>query len=219
VTDLAKPNFPVFCSPLIVFRGARTYVHSTDLYIELMAATRELGLTLSGQVDLRIKRAITTQVEFHFDGEVELAEAGAAPARFAIGTRDQTVFGRIVATDRAVTARKPYDERRIWDLAHVDGRSVKMLGDSGCATIEVVTALGVLLHNTTLKPPEGSRWLLSRLALNRALRDADALEMTIAIAHAIGRTMTRSSLATSDGVVGSMDFIVGTAPPVAATSA
>jgi hypothetical protein len=211
----AQSYLPALRAPHMQFRGARTYIHSTDLYIELMAAAREVGLALGGPVDLRIKRAITTQVEFHFDGEAESPEAGAAAARFAIGAADRTLFGRIVVADRPVTGRKPYDERPIWDRALINGRSVKMSGDSGCAPIEVVTALGVLLHNIALKPPQGSRWLLSRLSLNRPLRAADAVEVVIAITHAIGRTMTRSSLAASDGSLGSMDFIIGVAPPAA----
>jgi hypothetical protein len=203
----------------MAYRGARTYVHSTDLYIELMAAAKTLGLALDGPVDLRFKRAITTQVEFHFDGEVEAAEAGAAAVRFAIAAGDRTVFGRIVASDQPVTGRKPYDERRIWDVAQIEQRSVTLSDDTGCEPIEVVTALGVLLHNHAFKPPPGSRWLLSRLLLDRPLRKADAVEVKIAITHVIGRSMTRSSLATSEGPIGNLDFILGTAPPASAGSA
>lgn len=216
--DAANPPFPAVRVPIVAYRGTRTYVHSTDLYIELMAAAVTLGLALDGPVDLRFKRAITSQVEFHFDGEVESDEAGAAPARFAIGSGDRTVFGRIAATGLPVTGRKPYDEHRIWDLARIDGRSVTLSGNTGCAPIEVVTALGVLLHNTIHKPPLGSRWLLSRLALDRPLRATDAVEMKVAITREIGRTMTRSSLAASEAAIGTMDFIVGTAPAASAGS-
>jgi hypothetical protein len=219
VSGPTNPTFPAVCVPIVAYRGTRTYIHSTDLYIELMAAAGTIGLALGGPVDLRFKRAITTQVEIHFDGEVESPEAGAAPARFAIGGRNRVVFGRIVATDRPVTGRKTYDERRIWDIAQIDGHSVTLSGGAGYAPIEVVTALGVLLHNTALAPPPGSRWLLSRLSLDRPLRPTDAVEMKIAITHAIGRTMTRSSLAASDGAIGNMDFIVGTAPSASTGSA
>jgi hypothetical protein len=187
--------------------------------MELMAAAGALGLALNGLVDMRFNRAITTMVEMHFDGEAESPEAGAAPARFAVGDGERIVFGRIIGIDKPVTDRKPYDESGIWDAAKIDGRSVSLSSGAGYAPIEVVTALCALLHNTVLKPPAGRRWLMSRLLLRRSLRPTDVVETKIAITHVIGRTMTRSSISVAEGVIGSMDFIVGTAPPAFAGSA
>jgi hypothetical protein len=219
VSGVGNPSFPALHIPVVAYRGARTYVHSTTLYTELMAAAGALGLALDGLIDMRFKRAITTMVEIHFDGEVESLEASAAPARFAVGDGDRIVFGRIIGTDEPVIDRKPYDESGIWDIAKIDGRSVSLSNGAGYAPIEVVTALCALLHNTVFKPPTGSRWLLSRLSLHRPLGPTDAVEMKIAITHAIGRTMTRSSISALEGVIGNMDFIVGTAPPAFAGSA
>ena len=213
------PSFPVLHVPVVAYRGVRTYVHSTTLYTELMAAAGALGLALDGPVELRFKRAITTTVEMHFDGEVESLEASEAPARFALGDGDRIVFGRIIGTDRPVTDRKPYDESGIWDIAKIDGRSVSLSNSVGYAPIEVVTSLCALLHNTLFKPPTGRRWLLARLSLHRPLRPTDGVEMKIAITQAIGRTMTRSSISASEGVIGKIDFMVGTAPPAFAGSA
>jgi hypothetical protein len=219
MSAVGNPSFPVLHVPVVAYRGVRTYVHSTTLYTELMAAAGALGLTLDGLVDLRFKRAITTRVEMHFDGEVESLEASEAPARFAVGNGDRIVFGRIIGTDQPVTDRKPYDESGMWDIAKIDGRSVSLSGGTEYAPIEVVTSLCALLHNTLFPPPTDSRWLLARLALHRPLRPTDAVEMKIAITHVIGRTMTRSSISTSEGVIGNMDFLVGTAPPAFAGSA
>lgn len=219
MSGVGNPSFPVLHVPVVAYRGVRTYVHSTTLYTELMAAAGTLGLALDGLVDLRFKRAITTRVEMHFDGEVESLEATEAPARFAVGNGDRIVFGRIIGTDQPVTDRKPYDESGISDIAKIDGRSVSLSGGAGYAPIEVVTSLCALLHNTVFTPPTGSRWLLARLTLHRPLRSTDAAEIKIAITHAIGRTMTRSSISASEGVIGNMDFLVGTAPPAFAGSA
>lgn len=213
------PSLPAVRSPVMAFRGARTYVHSTDMYIELVAGARALGLAPSGAVDLRLKRGIDTQVEYHYDGAVEAADAAAAPVRFSFVAGATTVHGRILATDRPVDGRKPYDERAIWDRARIDDRSAALQAPCGAAPIETVTALGVLLHNSVFKPPEGRRWLLSRLSLRRPLEPVDSERMTVAMTHVIGRTMTRSSLDAADGMLGSMDFILGAAPAAAASRA
>jgi len=219
VSGVGDPSFPVRHVPAVAYRGARSYVHSTTLYTELMAAAGALGLALDGLVEMRFKQAITTMVEIHFDGLVESLEASAAPARFAIGEGDRIVFGRIVGTGKPVFDRKPYDESGIWDVAKIDGRSVSLSTGAGYAPIQVVTSLCALLHNTILKPPDGRRWLLARLSLHRPLRPTDVAGTKIAITHEIGRTMTRSSISVSEGVIGSMDFMVGTAPPALAGSA
>lgn len=219
MSGVGNPSFPVLHVPVVAYRGVRTYVHSTTLYTELTAAAAALGLALDGAIDMRFKQAITSTVEMHFDGEVELPEANVAPIRFAVESGDRTVFGRIVGTDKPVTDRKPYDESGIWDIAKIDGRSVSLSGGRGYAPIEVVTSLCALLHNTIFKPPAGRRWLLARLSLRRPLRPTDAVEMKIAITHAIGRTMTRSNITASEGVIGTLDFMVGTAPPALAGSA
>ena len=140
MSGVGNPSFPVLYVPVVAYRGARTYVHSTTLYTELMVAAGALGLALDGLIDMRFTRAITTMVEIHFDGEVESLEASAAPARFAVGDRDRIVFGRIIGTDEPVIDRKSYDESGIWDIARIDGRSVSLSSGAGYAPIEVVTS-------------------------------------------------------------------------------
>ncbi len=219
MTGVRNPSFPVVHAPIVAYRGVRPYVHSTTLYTELMAAAGALGLALDGAIDMRFKQAITSAVEMHFDGEVESPEANVAPIRFAVGDGDRTVFGRIIGTGEPVTSRKPYDESGIWNSARIDERAVSLSGGAGYAPIEVVTSLCALLHNTIFKPPVGRRWLLARLSLHRPLRPTDATEMKIAITHVIGRTMTRSSIIAAEGGIGTLDFMVGTAPPALAGSA
>jgi hypothetical protein len=219
VSGVGNPSFPLLHVPVVAYRGVRPYVHSTTLYTELMAAAGAFGLALDGTIEMRFKQAITSTVEMHFDGEVESREANAAPIRFAVGNGDRTIFGRIIGTDKPVTDRKPYDESGIWDIAKINGRAVSLSGGRGYAPIEVVTSLCALLHNTIFKPPAGRRWLLARLSLRRPLRPTDAVEMKIAITHVIGQTMTRSNITASDGVIGTLDFMIGTAPPTPAGGA
>jgi hypothetical protein len=195
----------------MAFRGARHYLHSTDLYAELIAGAAKHGRPVDGAIDIRFKRPIVTQVEFHFDGDVEAEDSGAAEARFAIGVGDRTIFGRISATGSPVIDRKPYDEQRIWSRAQIADRSVSLAADSGCEPIEVVTALGVLLHNTVFPVAAGNRWLLARLSLLRPLRAADATGTSISIERSVGHSMTQSRLASSHGALGQMSFIVGAA--------
>jgi len=194
----------------MVFKGARHYLHSTDLYPELIAGAAACGWRVDGTIDIRFKRSIATQPIFHFDGSVGGAESAAAAAEFTLGVGKETVVGRIVGSDRPVTGRKTYDERGIWNLANIADRSVCLLGDSGYAPIEVATALTLLLHNKVLPVTiPGRRWLLARLSLNRPLAPADAIDISVEIRQVIGRSMTSSALTTSRGALGQIVFMVG----------
>lgn len=193
--------------PDVALRGARIYVHSTDLYAELMVGAARAGWTPLVAIDLRIKQLIRTAPEFRFDGETAVGDSDAA-GRFALAVGLHTFHGRIVATDRPVTVRRPYDERRIWDLARLAERQISLTGESGMAPIEVVTALGVLLHNTVLPPPTGMRWLLARLTLVRPLEPSDARTVNESLEHVLGGS-TRTALTAADGPLGTMQFILG----------
>src|SRR5262245_56962985 len=150
-------------APTFKFRGTRDYVHSTDMYMELLAGADAAGFSpIDGIVNLSIRRWITTQPEFHF-GE-NLQDKNAAPATFQLGTRTGVISGVIVATDRPVVGRNAYDESPIWSTARIDGNRAEITGDTGLRSIEVVTALCAFQHRQMYPPPVNKRWLLARLS-------------------------------------------------------
>jgi len=195
-------------APIFKFRGARSYVHSTDLYQELVLGVAAAGLPpVDGAVELKLRLPITTQPELHFlTGD----SAGAASAgSFVLVISGRPIFGQIVATDRPVSERKTYDEDAIWSRSRIEGRCIALETGSGMLPIEVITALGVRLHKTLFPPSAGERWLLSKLNLVRPLEAGDAPTASVRIERTIGKSMTRCALAASDFHLGTMDFIVG----------
>ncbi len=192
--------------PVVVLRGSRHYVHSTDLYPEMLRGAERLGLgRVDGPIDLKLRHLIATQPEFHYGA----APGMEAPATFLIRVAATDVEGWIGASDRPVTDRCAYDEAKIWERAVLEDRTIRMTDDPGMEPIEVVTALGVLQHRKILPPATGRRWLLARLQLARPLRAGDATACRIELTQTAGRTMTRSVIATPTEVLGSMTFILG----------
>jgi hypothetical protein len=198
-------------APVLSFRGARNYLHSTDLYPELIAGAAACGWQVDGAVDIRFIRRTATQVAFHFDDRAEIEEGAAVVARFTVGVGDETVAGRIVATHLPVTDRRPYDESPIWNVAQIGDRSISVSVSSGCTPIQAVTSSATLLHNTVFPVTPGKRWLLARLSLLRPLQASDAADISINIQHAVAGSMTQSHIKTSRGALGSMFFIIGAA--------
>ena len=197
-------------APTFKFRGTRDYVHSTDMYTELLAGAGAAGFSpIDGIVDLGVRRWIRTQPEFHFGAEAE--EKNAPPAIFRLGTRTGIVSGAIIASDRPVIGRNPYDESPIWNNVRIYGNRAEITADTGLRPIEVVTALCTFHHRRTYPPPVGKRWLLARLYLLRPLRPEDANAITISIDRIVGGVMTRSTIHAAMERVGEIDFILGSA--------
>jgi hypothetical protein len=197
-------------APTFKFRGTRDYVHSTDMYMELLAGADAAGFSpIDGIVNLGIRRWIRTQPEFHFG--VELEDKNAPPATFQLGTRTGVISGVIVASDRPVVGRNAYDESPIWSKARVEGDRAEIIGDTGMKPIEVVTALCAFQHRQMYPPPVDKRWLLARLSLVRPLRPQDARAITISLDRMVGKLMTRSTIRASTERLGELDFVLGSA--------
>ena len=197
-------------APTFKFRGPRDYVHSTDMYAELLAGAEAAGFSpVDGIVDLGVRRWIRTQPEFHFGAEAE--KKNIPPAIFRLGTRTGIVSGAIIASDRPVVGRNPYDESPIWNNARIYGNRAEITADTGLKPIEVVTALCTFHHRKTHPPPVGKRWLLARLYLLRPLRPEDASAITISIDRIVGGVMTRSTILAAMERVGEIDFMLGSA--------
>jgi hypothetical protein len=180
------------------------------MYAELLAGANAARFSpVDGIVDLAVRRWIRTQPEFHFGAGAE--EETASPATFRLGTRTGIVCGGIIASDRPVVGRNPYDESPIWNNARIYGNRAEITADTGLKPIEVVTALCTFHHRQTYPPQVGKRWLLARLYLLRPLRPEDASAITISIDRIVGGVMTRSTIHAATERVGEIDFILGSA--------
>jgi len=197
-------------APTFKFRGTRDYVHSTDMYTELLAAADAAGFSpVEGIVELAVRRWIRTQPEFHFGAQPQ--DNGARPATFRLGTQAGVVSGAIVASDRPVIGRKTYDESPVWRNARIEGNRAEISGDTGLRPIEVVTALCTFHHRQMYPPPLGRRWLLARLSLLRPLQSQEAGAISISLDRMVGNLMTRSTIRAATERLGELDYVLGSA--------
>jgi hypothetical protein len=194
-------------APTMMFRGNRDYIHSTDIYGELISGASAAGLPpVDGMVILEIRTPLTRQPEFHFGADEQAKLPGAAVFRLGIG--NDFAFGVILPTERHVVGRRPYDEGRIASEARVKDWLVALNTDTGMSPIEVLTALAVFQHKTLFPPPTTKRWLLARLSLVRPLRPQDATAMNISLDRVVGKSITRSTVSVPNERLGNLDFVL-----------
>ena len=187
-------------------RGARDYVHSTDLYEEIASGASQAGLQFSGPLDFRIRAKVTRRPRYLFQPAGEAVGANAATCTFRSG--GEAWVAVVTETDQTVVARKPYDEGPAARLSKVEGKKAVLDGATGLRPIEALTALAVHLHKSALPPPAGLRWMLGQLTLSRALEPGDVVQLALEIDKQIGPATTRTRITARDGVIGTMIFIL-----------
>jgi hypothetical protein len=207
VTAPAQGQNTAIHRPDVTFRAARNYVHSTDLYEELLRGAAAIGAVPDGPVELKFRRLLTNQPAFHYARSLSDLPAN-APVVFSLAVAGEMHHGAVVDRNTPVSDRRPYDEAPIWKCAVHQGQAIEVAIDTGMRPIEVVTALGVLLHRRSLPPPADRKWLLTRLELNRPLSHQDVRQIRIECARVTG-TMTRSRVESHCGLAGTMDFMLG----------
>lgn len=194
-------------TPPAAFRGSRGYVHSTDLYEEILRSVAAARLSFDGPIDLRIKLRMTKAPRYVLSpagGDVP-AELAAQCSFNSAGTAWTCA---VTETEQEVTDRKAYDESPASTFGRFEARKVAISEETGLRPIEAVTALAVLLLNRELPPAAGQRWMLAQLALGRALRASDTRLLTVGIDRQVGATMVRCAITGEDGPFGSMMFIL-----------
>lgn len=194
--------------PTAKLRGNRDYIHSTDIYQQILDGASSNGLQAGGGMDLRIKRKMTTRVVYRYSNTAS-AESDLAGVVASIEINNEPWVVELRETGDPADGVKAYDEARICDASRLGDVDVLLDYDVGMQPIEVVTALAVHLHKRRFSPPQGLRWLLARLELKRLLRSEDASQMKISIDRRIGDKITRSRILAADGDIGAMTFMLG----------
>jgi hypothetical protein len=197
---------PFVFEPEACLRGTRDYVHSTDLYEEIVARATRAGLRLSGPLDFRIRAKVTHRPRYLYQRADQPVPANAATCTFMNGSEAWVAV--VTETDQPVTERKPYDEGPAARFSVIEGLKAVLNGPTDMRPIEALTALAVHLHKTALTPPAGQRWMLGQLTTSRALMAEDASMLTLEIDRQIGKSTARTRITAHDGVIGNMIFIL-----------
>jgi hypothetical protein len=199
--------------PSCRFRGERNYLHSTDLYASLLAGLESSGFgPATGGLRLTMRRVLRNAVATHYQKLDEKPVVPQdSPIEFMVEAQAGRVAGWMSETDRAVTARSPYDEVTIRSLAVIEDDSIRMGGAPPNTAFEVATAMAVALHNALLPPSPGRKWMLGRVDLGRPLEKRDAEGMIVRMMQRLGGAFTRSAIVAQGQILGHMQFSLSAA--------
>lgn len=195
--------------PEVAFRGARTYVHSTTLYAELLAGAEAAGFVVDGAIELRVRQLMTYQPILRYSSSPGAASSGDAPGTFRLQAADVLLYGDILNGSRPVSKCERYDETSLAAQAVHDGQAIEATNFAGTKPFEIITSLNLQLHHRLFSLPEDRKWYLARIALDRRLTAADARRVRIEMVRTLGQRMTRAAILTNGRHCGIVEYISG----------
>lgn len=179
----------------IPFRGAREYLHGTDIYQFLMDGGG--GDWDSGPVQLQFHGLLRRRGEILI-GVDDLAEWRKSPryrGEGRIGPKDNSLQVVLLETDEDGIGRKECNEVEVVLAAAVDAgsRSAVLKAQNEGLMVERVVFLNKRLHSVVLPTARG-QWLFAKLDLVQALPETGERELKLVMKQVLGNRCTKTEI-------------------------
>lgn len=193
----------------ICFKGARTYVHGTDmLNVVCAAVVRQTGATGIRHLNFMINRMTSHNLSVELEqGEPHRAAAQPPVATLSFEANDQSWHGALVEEPGEPVCRNPYDEESIIALCRIDqsGRSIYLEGETVFTPIEVVVAMTKALHQA-LYPEAPGKWVFCRWESEHWPITIPAGGFSVMLSKTVGSRLTKSAVVVGGERIGWVYF-------------
>ena len=189
------------------FRGSRNYLHGTDIYPAILnTVEQEVGGAISGPVSISFKGFSDTQFDLIlFEDADTFSKPEASVVYFDVAINNKHVQGWLVQSSRPVIDRTPFDEDAICVNMALGSDSLMNTSKFDLPAIDVLIPMTKFMHQSLL-PAENSRWILSKLELDRPLTETDIAGLRINLIQNLGNRLTKSLVTSYDKPIGHIYF-------------
>ena len=189
------------------YKGWRTYVHGTDMYMEFADLVNETAPGVKdGEVMMTIRQMIKNQCKLVYStgaGAATRPDGYKTEFSFKSGPVDLTAW--LVETEEPLSGKYEYDEDEITRNSTVHGENIRINGDLPYSPIEIIVELNKHLH-VTLFPEAPGKWLFTKLELTGLLKDEDSREYNLNFVKNSNFRITKSDIFAGDRKIGSIYF-------------
>jgi hypothetical protein len=189
------------------YKGARDYVHGTDIYNLSVEALKKLGYSDLIGFDMSFHKVIEGNLRCEiFEGKsISSSEDLAVLIRFRNNNTDYVLSMR--ENGEPIEGRYPYPEDEICQAGVIDfeARSIKLTHFSGHTIIEKIVALNKHLLSQLFKEELG-KWYFGKLQLDKDISVLDIDNFQIKLERNIGVKFTKSTIILNGEQVGSIFF-------------
>lgn len=195
-------------SPVFLFRGNRNFINTASLYGAISNGVSGLGLgSPDGPLTINIRGYSTTQLDlFIIDPAAKPEIPENVPVDFRLMVQKKTIFGWLQLNQRAVTERIEYDETIFDDKIEIKNRILRYCGATPYTTEQISTSFGRRLLQVEAAPPEGHRWLCTKVDMNRPFPMFAEVDLELELIRMLGERYARCSVRFSGVTFGQFDF-------------
>lgn len=191
------------------YKGGRDYVHGTDMYNTIVerisAANPEVA---GGTFTMTIHDIVRGQCQLAYsDWTDQASKPENSKVEFSFASGATRIIGWLMETAEAVTERYEYPESEIIQKCFVDGKTVKIDGETPYSAIEVLVAINKHLHLSVL-PNAAGKWFFTRLELDRLLRPEDASRFRLELVKNMHNRLTKSEILSDGQRIGHIFFSI-----------
>jgi len=191
----------------LCFKGARDYLHGTDMYGAIVQAIQAGNPGTAGRgFRMAIHGFARRQCRMVLGDPGEaLPRPVHAVADFLFRGEGGDVMGELLETEGAVECRYPYDEEEIVGQCVVSGRTITIKGKSRHSAIEVLVAMTKHLHQA-VHPGAAGKWVFTKLDLQRLLHPDDAAKFRLDLRQDSNLRLTKTEIFSGGETLGSIYF-------------
>jgi hypothetical protein len=152
------------------FKGARNYLHSTDIVPALAAIAKQKFGSEASLHSLTLRKPFKHAIQAAFQA------APASSGTFKLRTESGSVSGWLVETDLPVVSRRPFDSSLLAAAAHLEPGVARLLEPlSGFTALEAAVGLMKLVARQV----DSRFWWLSQIELAAPLPETYPLQVSI----------------------------------------
>lgn len=190
------------------FKGARDYLHGTDLHDAICSMLASAGFSDVRDIDLTFHKIARTGVD------ARLVERGTgsplpkdADAVFQFASAGKKYAVVLNSNGSVISERVPYPEEEITAQCQftLEDRSMKVSPPRQFSNIEVVVAANKSLLQR-LFPEEPGKWYFARLKLAKSLWDTRTENLSLRLEANLNFVITRSAVYSEGEPVGQIFF-------------
>jgi len=194
----------------IPFKGARNYLKGEDKYEAIIKFLESFYPELTGgklkivfhRFTNRRCRLVCPKLQSSVQRPADFVD------EFVYSTKDRKIVGWIVELEKQVIERIPYPEELILEKCFINDNRISMIEvNLDFTPMETLVAMAKKLHLKLY--PSKRKWVITKIELNRFLKQDDIGRMEIEFKHNFKNRLTKSAIFSRKEILGDIYFSLG----------
>ncbi|MDF1815519.1 MAG: hypothetical protein P1V20_25195 [Verrucomicrobiales bacterium] len=191
----------------MAFRGARDYLHGTDLYDAVVSSSDDPCSAMS-DFYINFHSKLVKQPDIVWDVPADRMKDSSFRVEFGCQIQGAERKGAIFESDRSISDRRECNEKKVVESAQIDleNRTGILVVPADARPIESVVFLNKHLNSLVL-PHIKAPWLFTKIELSQMLPENTIKNLELKLSQVLGDRLGRSEIIVDGASVGHITFL------------